>query len=83
MDTEELVLTLKGKKLKLKRDDFKDAFQSLQLEERQGENIFLKMERAMPKWMELIDISFIDDKMKKKYKDLLESRFNKLKKLSG
>ena len=82
-DTEELALTLKGKKRKLKREDFEEAFKILNIHSKQGENIFLKMDRAWPKWMELIDISFIDDKMKKKYKDLLESRFNKLKKLSG
>jgi serine/threonine-protein kinase HipA len=79
-DTEELALNLKGKKRKLKRQDFTDAFQSLQLDERQGENIFLKMERAMPKWMEFIDISFISEELKKEYKTLIESRFQKLRK---
>lgn len=81
-DNEELALTLNGKKRKLKRLDFEHAFVSLQLDAKQSENIFLKMEKAREKWMDFIEISFISNDLKKQYKDLITERFEKLKKLT-
>lgn len=80
-DNEELALTLNGKKRKLKRQDFEQAFASLQLDAKQSENIFLKMEKAREKWMDFIEISFLSDDLKKQYKDLITERFEKLKKV--
>ncbi len=81
-DTEELALTMNGKKKKIKRQDFEQAFETLQLDKKQSENIFLKMEKARGKWIDFIDISFISDELKKKYKGLIAERFEKLKKLT-
>ncbi|HEX5112181.1 MAG TPA: HipA domain-containing protein, partial [Saprospiraceae bacterium] len=81
-DIEELALNLNGKKRKLKRQDFTHTFRSLQLEERQGENIFLKLNRAMPIWMEFIDTSFISEKKKNEYKTLINERWERLRKLT-
>lgn len=81
-DTEELALTLNGKKRKIKRQDFEQAFQSLQLDARQSENIFLKMEKAKDKWMDFIEISFVSNDLKKQFKDLIKERFEKLKKVA-
>lgn len=81
-DHEELALTLNGKKRKINRLDFEQAFGSLQLDARQSENIFLKMEKAREKWMDFIDVSFISDGLKKEYKDLIRERFARLKELT-
>ena len=78
-DKEELALTLNGKKKKIKRSDFKSAFTSSKLEERQQENIFKKMEKALDKWMNFIEISFLSNEFKKAYKELIQERFFVLK----
>jgi serine/threonine-protein kinase HipA len=78
-DKEELALTLNGKKKKIKRSDFIKAFNASNLEPRQQENIFKKMEIAKDKWMEFIEISFLSKEFKKAYKDLIQERFSILK----
>lgn len=77
-DTEELALTLNGKKRKIQRQDFEQAYRAAQVDARQGENIFKKMERARSRWMEFIDVSFVDANMKSSYKNLLKERFDRL-----
>lgn len=78
-DKEELALTLNGKKKKIKRSDFTSAFDTSNLETRQQENIFKKMEAAKDKWMEFIEISFLSKEFKKAYKDIIQDRFSVLK----
>lgn len=70
-DTEELALTLNGKKKKLKRSDFEAAFVKSGLEQKVIENIFTKIEKVMPKWLEFISRSFLSEKMKEEYKELI------------
>ena len=41
------------------------------------------MEKARPKWIDFIEISFISDELKKKYKELISERFERLKKLTA
>lgn len=77
-DDEDLALTLNGKKKKIKRDDFLAAFKTGSLESKQIENIFKKMTKARPKWQEFIHISFLNEKMKKKYRALVEERFRRV-----
>jgi serine/threonine-protein kinase HipA len=67
-DDEELALNLNGRKKKIKKQDFVAAMNTLQVEEKQQQNIFNKMARAMPKWSELIDDSFMSDVFKNRYK---------------
>lgn len=76
-DKEELALTLNGKKKKISRYDFETAF-SQHLDEKQQKNVVKKMEKAYPKWMEFIDISFLNDKFKSGYKEIIIERFNRL-----
>jgi len=40
------------------------------------DNVLEAVYSAVPKWRELIDISFLNPDMKKKYLDLLNSRLN-------
>ena len=78
-DDEDLALNLNGKKKKINRNDFTAAFTTLGLDAKQQENIFNKMEKAKPKWLECIETSFLNDKMKMAYKTLLINRFARLR----
>lgn len=76
-DEEEMALSLNGRKKKLKKLDFVAAMNSLKVEKKQQENIFKKMNRALPKWQELIDRSFMRDALKEDYKTILTERMNR------
>lgn len=73
---EEIALTLKGKKSNLKASDFTDYYakERLQLNEKTITVILEQMQEAIPKWKELIEISFLSENMKEKYFNLLETR---------
>jgi len=73
-DDEELALNLNGRKKKIKKQDFVAAMNTLQVEEKQQQNIFNKMAGAMPKWFELIDNSFMSDVFKNRYKALITEK---------
>ena len=77
-DDEDLALTLNGKKKKINRNDFIEAFTTLGLDVKQQENIFKKMEKAKNGWFEFIDISFLIDEMKVAYKTMVTNRFARL-----
>ncbi len=78
-DTEDLALTLNGKKKKLKREDFTAAFQTAGLDDRQQENIFRKMERAKSLWPDFIDASFLSADFKEALKTIILHRFERLR----
>ena len=71
-DTEELALTVTGKKRKIRRLDLTEAMRSVGLEEKIIDNIFNKFNKALPKWLAFIDISFLEQHTKEKYKALIE-----------
>ena len=74
-DSEELALTLNGKKSKLKRSDFEASMQQSGLDEKVIKNIFLKFEKALPEWKAFIKISFLDNDTKEKYIETINCRF--------
>lgn len=78
---EEIALTLKGKKSNLKASDFMDYYAKdrLQLNEKTIVTILEQLQKATPKWKELLEISFLSDDMKEKYFNLLEGRTKKFK----
>lgn len=78
-DTEELALTLNGKKRKLRKADFVKSITSSGIEEKVIDNMAKKFSRNLPKWFELIDRSFLPDDMKHKYKNLILRRMIMLK----
>jgi serine/threonine-protein kinase HipA len=78
-DEEDMALTLNGKKKKLKKQDFVAAMHTLKVEEKQQQNIFNKMEKAFPKWMEWMDKSFLSDGFKAQYKSILQERLHRLR----
>lgn len=73
---EEIALTLQGKTSNLKASDFIDYYakERLQLNEKTVATILEQMNNAIPKWKELIEISFLSDGMKEKYLNLLDKR---------
>lgn len=77
-DSEELALTLAGKKKKLKREDFEQLGKTLELTPKQIEGTFKRMVNNKSKTFDWIDQSFLTDKMKRAYKDLLEEKYNQL-----
>lgn len=78
-DTEELALTLNGKKRKLTKSDFVQAMQASGLELKVIENLFSRLLKASNKWFDFIELSFLPDEMKLQYKTLIEDRCNKIK----
>ncbi len=58
-DTEELALTLNGRKRKLRRNDFVQAMTASGMDEKVIDNLFKKFIKAIPKWDEWIDVSFL------------------------
>lgn len=78
-DTEELALTLNGRKRKLRRNDFVQAMTASGMDEKVIDNLFKKFIKAIPKWGEWIDVSFLPDEMKGKYIELISERIGRLK----
>jgi len=77
-DDEDLALTLNGKKKKINHTDFETAFSTSALDAKQQENIFNKMLKVLPKWEEMIEISFLHNKMKEMYLELIQERWKRL-----
>ena len=73
-DTEELALTLNGKKRKLHRCDFVKAITASGVSVKVISNMEKKFRKAVPKWFELINASFLPDDMKREYKRLILKR---------
>ena len=77
-DTEELALTLDGRKKKIGRMNFMRAMESSGLESKVIENIIKKFMNAAPKWYDFIDISFLSQELKEKYKAEIAGNLAKL-----
>lgn len=79
-DTEELSLTLNGKKRKLKRSDFDNLLKTMKVEDKVIENTYNKFRKVLPLWYDFIEISFLPNQMKIDYKALIEHRSSILNK---
>jgi len=77
-DTEEIALSLKGKKSKLNRNILINYFgrERCNLTDKIIERFLEKIQKEIPAWFNLIDISFLSDQMKEKYKNLLYERID-------
>ena len=73
-DEEELALTLNGKKKKIRKKDFLEAFGRFSIDNKVIENMFYKFNTSMDKWHKFIDISFLPDDMKDLYHNLIDSK---------
>lgn len=77
---EEIALTVKGKKRKLNAGILIDYFgrHRLGLNLKSVSSVTDELVQAMPFWERLIDISFLSDEMKTKYRQLLTARSERL-----
>ncbi|MFV0555103.1 MAG: HipA domain-containing protein [Mangrovibacterium sp.] len=77
-DTEELALTLNGKKRKIKRTDFELAMQKSGLEDKIIANIFRKFSKVAAKWDGFIAISWLSEEAKEQYKQIIHEKLGLL-----
>jgi serine/threonine-protein kinase HipA len=74
-DTEELALTLEGKKKKLKWENFERLGKLLDLNEKQIKGVAKRFKKNKVIALKWIDNSFLSSAYKEKYKALLEERY--------
>ena len=72
-DDEELALTLNGKKKRLKRIDFETAMRASGMDDKAIVKLFNKFSKAIPKWYQIIEESFLPDDVKLAYRSQIES----------
>ena len=72
-DNEELALTLNGKKKRIKREDFEKAMRDSGMDEKAIENLFNRFSKAIPKWHELINVSFLPTDLQDAYHDQIDT----------
>tara|TARA_R110000850_G_scaffold195077_3_gene321532 strand:+ start:322 stop:1275 length:954 start_codon:yes stop_codon:yes gene_type:complete len=77
-DTEELALTLQGKKKKLKREHFEKFANGLGLTEKQIQGAFKRMHKHKTNALEWVTLSFLSKEMKEAYMHLMEKRYEQL-----
>jgi serine/threonine-protein kinase HipA len=77
-DTEELALTLDGKKKKLKKEHFEKLAKGLGLTDKQIQGVFKRMTRNRHKAIEWIDQSFLSAELKTAYKRVVHNRYAQL-----
>jgi len=77
-DTEELALTLNGKKKRIGIQDFHKAFNTLAIDEKVQTRMLMKFKKAIPEWNRLIDNSFLDKRMQTAYRQLIVDKFCQL-----
>jgi serine/threonine-protein kinase HipA len=77
-DTEELALTLVGKKKKLKQEHFEQLGEGLGLTPKQIKGTFNRMIKNKSRAFDWIDQSFLSYDMKTAYKEVLEGRYRQL-----
>lgn len=77
-DTEELALTIVGKKKRLKREHFEELGKGLGLTPKQINGSFNRMLKNKSKAFSWIDQSFLSEDMKMAYRTLLEERYIRL-----
>ena len=77
-DKEELALTLAGKRRKLKRKHFEQLGKELALTDKQVKGVFQRMEKNKQNAFDLIDRSFLSNKVKEKYKEVLDLRYEQV-----
>lgn len=72
-DDEELALTLNGKKKRIRRADFEKTMRDSGMDDKAISNLFARFPKAIPKWYDLIEESFLPDEMRQVYRAQIES----------
>ena len=77
-DTEELALTLEGKKRNFSRAHFERFGEGLGLTQKQIDGVFQRFRKRKKNAKELIDKSFLSNSMKQSYLTILDERYGRL-----
>lgn len=77
-DTEELALTLNAKKKRIKKSDFVRAMETSGISPKVFDNILAKYRKLLPKFNEIIDLSFLEKEDKEIYKQSIASRLARI-----
>ena len=77
-DTEELALTLNAKKKRIKKSDFVRAMETSGISPKVFDNILAKYRKLLPKFNEIIDLSFLEKADKEIYKQSIASRLARI-----
>lgn len=74
--TEEIALPLQGRKRKLNREIFVDYFgrERLQLTDRAIHQVLSEFSQVLPEWQPIIDISFLSNGMKERFRTVIRER---------
>jgi len=82
-DTEELALTIEGKKKKLKVEHFVGLGNNLGLTSKQIDRVFKRFVNNKDKTFELIDESFLSGEMKEAFAEVMGERYERISRISG
>ena len=77
-DDEELALTLNARKKRIKKADFVKAMETSGIAPKVLENMVSKYHKLLPKFNEVIDMSFLDGEDKEMYKQSIAARLERL-----
>ena len=77
-DDEELALTLNARKKRIKKADFVKAMETSGIAPKVFENMVSKYHKLLPKFNEVIDMSFLDAEDKEMYKQSIAARLKML-----
>ena len=77
-DTEELAITLNAKKKRIKKSDFVRAMETSGISPKVFDNILAKYRKLLPKFNEIIDLSFLEKEDKEIYKQSIASRLARI-----
>lgn len=77
-DSEELALTLLGKKKKITKSNFIEFGLQLGLNDKQIQNVITRFNKNKSKALKLIEASFLSSKMKTNYINVLQERYDRL-----
>ncbi|MBW1619690.1 HipA domain-containing protein [Empedobacter falsenii] len=77
-DKEESALTINGKKNRLKIKDFNQLAKTLKIPNKSVESIYKRFIKIRLKWIDFVEISFLNKDTKQAYIETLNTRFNKL-----
>lgn len=77
-DTEELALTLNGRKKLMKKSDFVSAMTLSGIAPNVFDNMLEKYRKLLPKFYDMIDMLFLDDESKEIYKQGITSRSERM-----
>ncbi len=77
-DLEEMALTINGKKNRLKRLDFDKFGETLNINEKVRERVYLKFQQEIPQMIALIHLSFLEDSLQDSFQALIIDKAKQL-----